>query len=80
MHFRGFFGMMISAALLRRNTLFGQYLRLHRTAKFSPGEYSFCDLPDGTIAGLPAWMIDPTVCSSMEVGQVMVSAEALTEL
>src|SRR5439155_1024738 len=34
----------------------------------------------GPIAGLPAWMADPAACSSIEVGKVMASAEALTEL
>src|SRR4029077_17466963 len=64
----------------RWHPLFGQDLKLHRTAKLPRGEYIYCDLPDGTIAGLPAWMADPTACSSIEVGKVMASAEARSEL
>src|SRR5215467_15007838 len=64
----------------RWHPLFGQDLKLHRTAKFPTGEYIFCELPDGTIAGLPAWMTDPSRCGSIEVGKVVTSAEALSEL
>src|SRR6201999_2581164 len=64
----------------RWNPLFGQDLILQRIAKFPRGDYAFCELPDGTIAGLPACMIDPTVCGSIELGNVMASAEALSEL
>src|SRR5580658_2030123 len=64
----------------RWHPLFGQDLKLHRTARFPRGEYVFCELPNGTIAGLPAWMTDPGTCASIEVGQVIASAEALIEL
>jgi hypothetical protein len=64
----------------RWHPLFGQELKLQRVARFPRGEYVFCELPDGTIAGLPAWMTDATVCGSIKVGMAMVSAEALAEL
>src|SRR5580692_11679920 len=64
----------------RWHPLFGQDLKLQRIARFPRGEYVFCELPDGTIAGLPAWMADPAVCGAVEVGDVMASAGALAEL
>src|ERR1700744_428696 len=64
----------------RWHPLFGQELRYQRTSKFPRGEYVFCELPDGTLAGLPAWMTDPSACGSIDVGNAMASAESLVEL
>ena len=60
--------------------LFGQDLRLERRARFPRGEYVFCKLPDGTIAGLPAWMTEAVACIGLDEGTAMPSAGALSEL
>jgi hypothetical protein len=44
------------------------------------GEYVFCELSDGTLGGLPAWMVDPARVPSFTRGAPMPSAEALAEL
>ena len=64
----------------RWHPLFGQELILQRVAKFPRGEYVFCELPNGTVAGLPAWMTEVSACAAVEAGDVMASAEALAEL
>jgi hypothetical protein len=53
---------------------------LRRKAKLPNGEYIYCDLPDGTIGGFPAWMSDASSCSICTVGAPLVSVAALAEL
>ena len=60
--------------------LHGQNLRVHRRAKMPQGEYIYCELSDGTLGGLPAWMADPARVPSFTRGAPMTSAEALAEL
>ncbi len=62
------------------HALHGQNLRLRRRAKLPRGEYIFCDLPDGSIGGVPAWMTDASSCSDCTVGAPLVSVAALAEL
>src|SRR5437667_1467679 len=64
----------------RWHPLFGQDFRLERRARFPRGEYVFCKLPDGTIAGLPAWMTEAVACIGLDEGTAMPSAGALSEL
>jgi hypothetical protein len=40
----------------------------------------FCEFPDGSIGGFPAWMIDPRRAVDFTRGTTMASASALTEL
>ena len=40
----------------------------------------FCEFPDGSIGGFPAWMIDPRRAVDFTLGTSMASASALTEL
>lgn len=40
----------------------------------------FCEFPDGSIGGFPAWMIDPRRAVDFTCGTSMASASALTEL
>lgn len=40
----------------------------------------FCEFPDGSIGGFPAWMIDPQRAADFTRGTCMASASALTEL
>ena len=44
------------------------------------GEYVFCELSDGTLGGLPAWMTDSSRVPSFTRGAPLTSAEALAEL
>ncbi|MBC7925417.1 MAG: hypothetical protein H7039_07145 [Bryobacteraceae bacterium] len=60
--------------------LHGQNLRVHRRAKMPWGEYVFCELSDGTLGGLPAWMTDPARVPSFTRGAPMTSLAALAEL
>jgi hypothetical protein len=53
---------------------------LERRARFPRGEYVFVKLPDGTIAGLPAWMTEAVACTGLDTGTAMPSAGALSEL
>lgn len=38
-----------------------------------------CELPDGTIAGLPCWMMDPS-CGVCSLGRPLITLDALREL
>jgi hypothetical protein len=38
-----------------------------------------CELPDGTIAGLPGWMMDPS-CVQCSLGDPLISLDALRNL
>ena len=53
---------------------------MERRARFPRGEYVFVKLPDGTIAGLPAWMTEAVACTGLDTGTAMASAGALSEL
>ena len=48
--------------------------------KYPGGESVFCELPDGTVASLPAWMTDISACSGLSLGSPLVSSSALVEL
>ncbi len=43
------------------------------------GEYVFCQLPDGTISSLPAWMFSPE-CAQLSLGSPLIAVEALLQL
>lgn len=60
--------------------LHGQIVRVRRRAKFPRGEYIYCELPDGTIAGFPSWITDATKSPDFTVGAPLTSAAALAEL
>jgi hypothetical protein len=51
-----------------------------RRAGYPDGEYLHCELPDGTIARIPVWMVDATVCSAHLIGQAEVSLAARKDL
>jgi hypothetical protein len=48
--------------------------------KFPRGEYIFCELPDGTIGGFPAWIAEATKASDVTIGTPLVSVSALAAL
>ena len=60
--------------------LHGQSLRVQRRAKLPNGEYIFCELPDGSIGGLPSWIADATKTSDFTAGPPLTSAAALGQL
>ena len=53
---------------------------VRRRVKYAGGESVFCELPDGTIGSLPAWMMDLSCCSDLSLGSPLVSVDALVEL
>jgi hypothetical protein len=54
-------------------------LRVHRTVTNGNSKQLFCELPDGTIAGLPSWMMDPN-CHQCSVGEPAIALDALRRL
>jgi hypothetical protein len=58
---------------------FDQFTAERVQEKVSP-EYIFCELPDGTIGGFPAWIADAAKASDITVGTPVTSAAALVEL
>ena len=38
-----------------------------------------CELPDGTVAGLPGWMMDPS-CEQCSLGEPLIAVDALRKL
>jgi hypothetical protein len=43
-------------------------------------DYLECELPDGTAALIPAWMIDGVACARFSFGEPLVSLESLERL
>jgi len=63
----------------RWHPLFRQALPIHKRMKDHHGEHIFCELPDGTICSLPAWMFRPD-CLHFSLGRPMVSVAAMAAL
>ena len=63
----------------RWHPLCGQLLRVLRRMTDRHGEHVFCELPDGTICSLPAWVFSPD-CASFSVGPPLICTAALIEL
>src|SRR2546429_2333905 len=59
--------------------LHGQSLRVERRAKLPRGEYIFCELPDGTIGGVPSRVGDPPKNPQFSLGPAPTSARAPAE-
>jgi hypothetical protein len=59
--------------------LYGKLLRVHRTHTRGDGKQFLCELPDGTIAGLPAWMMEAG-CEECSYGEPLASLDALRSL
>jgi hypothetical protein len=51
-----------------------------RRAGYPDGEHLHCELADGTIARIPLWMVNATVCSAHSVGTAEVSLAGLKDL
>jgi len=60
--------------------LHGQSVRVRR--RWAPGgcELLYCELADGTVATVPAWMTDVAVCSGVTAGDPVVEPAALLQL
>ena len=54
-------------------------LRVYRKHSRGDDKQFLCQLPDGTIAGLPTWMMDAD-CDQYSIGEPMVSLDALRSL
>ena len=63
----------------RWHPLFRQTLRFHKRMKDRHGERIFCELPDGTICSLPAWMFQLD-CLHFSLRRPMVSVAAMAVL
>ena len=48
--------------------------------KLPTGEHIFCELPDGSIGGLPSWIANATKTPHFTVGPPLTSAAALAQL
>ena len=48
--------------------------------KLPTGEHIFCELPDGSIGGLPSWIANATKTPNFTVGPPLTSAAALAQL
>jgi hypothetical protein len=51
-----------------------------RRAGYPDGEQLHCELADGTIARIPLWMVNATVCSAHTIGTAEVSLAGLKDL
>jgi hypothetical protein len=43
-------------------------------------EFVHCELTDGTVCAVPAWMTDAATCTGHELGPAQVSVDTLEEL
>ena len=64
----------------RWHPLFGRTLRLVRRAGGRGGDCLHCEVSDGTVASIPFWMLDPSVCAGHSFGNPGVSVSALADL
>ena len=60
--------------------LHGQTLHTRRLQRQAPGEYLFCELPDGTVGAIPTWMIDRSECDRCSEGPPVVPVTILASL
>lgn len=64
----------------RWHPCFGRSLAVARRAPRAGRAFIYCELPDGTVAGIPAWMADAALCALHSLGPPEVSVGALIEL
>jgi hypothetical protein len=64
----------------RWHPFFQRSLRAVRHGNWPDGPHVHCELPDGTIARIPAWMLDPASCATQSLGTPEVSVGALMDL
>ena len=57
----------------------GQTLLVVRRQKQNRGDLLFCELANGDVVGVPAWMTEPC-CARYRIGRPLISAEALETL
>jgi hypothetical protein len=64
----------------RWHALFGQRLRIERVDKRRSGQVVHVEVLPGVITVIPAWMLDASACTGMEVGAPRLSLAALSDL
>ena len=64
----------------RWHALHGSSLPVARRRSLGGVEFIDCELPDGTVGALPAWMTDAGACSVLTLGPPQASLKALVEL
>jgi hypothetical protein len=60
--------------------LHGVCLECQRRVSLPDGEYLHCELPDGAMGAIPAWMTDAVACAGFSSGGPQVSVGALIDL
>jgi hypothetical protein len=63
----------------RYHPLYGRSLRVYRRMKNRYGEHLFCEVADGSICALPAWIFSPE-CAKFSIGSPLICAEAMRDL
>src|SRR6266851_9643128 len=64
----------------RWHPFYGQAVRMLRARNKDGDQCLRCELPDGTTASIPAWMMDADVCAQMSAGEPAISLAALAQL
>ena len=66
--------------LYRWHAYYGDSLKILYRRRKRGETILFCELPDGSTAGISEWMTDPEACLSMTCGEPRVDPDALSEL
>lgn len=64
----------------RWHPYFGKKVRRYHSVHRSDGEFVYVEKDPGIVLLLPAWMLDLTVCSTMQLGTPRVALHALCDL
>ena len=64
----------------RWHPFYGQTVRMLRARNKDGDQCIRCELPDGTTATIPGWMMDAETCAQMSVGEPTISVPALAQL
>jgi hypothetical protein len=64
----------------RWHPFYGQIVRTLRARNKDGDQCIRCELPDGTTATIPGWMMDAETCAQMSVGEPTISVPALAQL
>jgi hypothetical protein len=62
------------------HALYKSSLHVDRILSCADKTLIHCELPDGSIAAFPSWMMDVQVCSQLTEGPPQLSPEALSSL
>src|SRR5690242_20609758 len=68
------------ALIYRGHSLVGQSLPVLYRERRRGEQVAICELPDGSRAVVPAWMLDRAACATLTFGAPQCSLEALRDL